>query len=67
MSTTTHTDSGRWRSVWIGPGVQGSLLRTHCGLWLPGWLDGPDGEENRLLWAIYTDAPPTCPVCLERS
>jgi len=63
----THVDTGRSRSVWLGDGMQGSELQTLCGKWLPAWLDGPDGDINRARWAIYTDEPPTCPVCAELS
>ena len=62
----THTETGQHRSVWlVHEDMQGSELQTHCGKWLPAWLDGPDGELNKSRWAIYTGQPPTCPVCAE--
>jgi hypothetical protein len=59
-----HLDTARWRSVRIGPATQGTEIRTYCGIWLPAWTDGPDGEENRARWAIYGGGVATCPACL---
>ena len=60
----SHEDTCDSRRVWIpGTNLQGSEIKTLCGVWLPAWEDGPDGPANARRWRWADDPLPTCAEC----